>query len=73
MGGFETTKAIRALETENPLPHAQLRPSTILNGRLPIMAVSASLPEKERPRLVDAGFGELSAADFWALASATPP
>jgi len=58
IGGFETTEAIRALEAEVPLTHDQLRPSTILNGRLPIIAVSASLPEKERPRLIASGFGE---------------
>ncbi|ORY73094.1 hypothetical protein BCR35DRAFT_281817 [Leucosporidium creatinivorum] len=59
--GFETTEAIRAMEAASPLPHAQLRPSTILNGRIPIIAVSASLPEKERPRLVESGF------DGWSL------
>lgn len=60
MGGFETTEAIRALEADTTLPHAHLRTSTILNDRLPVIAVSASLPEKERSRLVGSGFGESS-------------
>lgn len=57
MGGLEATQAIRKQEQEHPLSHAQLRPSTILNGRLPILACSASLPERERSTIVDAGFG----------------
>lgn len=60
MGGLETTEAIREREANHPLPHAQLRPSTILNGRLPVIAVSASLPESNKSQIVDAGFGEPS-------------
>ena len=58
MGGLEATRAIRKWEDDNPIPHAKLRPGTILNGRLPILACSASLPERERSTIVDAGLGE---------------
>lgn len=58
MNGLEASEAIRKLEATLPLPHAQLRPSTILNNRIPILAVTASLPEREKSTIVDAGLGE---------------
>lgn len=65
MGGLEATREIRKWEEENPTPHAQLRPSSILNGRLPILAGSASLPERERPTIVEAGLGEFGSRFGW--------
>lgn len=57
MGGLEATIGIRQREVDHPLPHARIRPSTLLNGRVPVIAVSASLPESNRGQIIDAGFG----------------
>lgn len=57
MNGFEATRAIRALEKASPLPVAQQRLSTRLNGGLPVLAVTASLPEREKATIVEAGLG----------------
>ncbi|KAM0791116.1 hypothetical protein ACM66B_004403 [Microbotryomycetes sp. NB124-2] len=61
MGGLEATQRVRCRELLSPAPPLSVRPSTMLNGRLPIFAFSASLPERERPSIVDAGF------DGWLL------
>ena len=57
--GLTSTKMIRSFEKTHPEPllssHAQL------NGRVPIIVVSASLAEKEWQTYIDAGF------DGWIL------
>lgn len=57
--GLTATKVIRSFEKSHPSHILSTRAS--LNGRIPIIAVSASLIEKERPQYVDAGF------DGWIL------
>ena len=59
LNGYEATKRIRALEAkaENPNP----RSSHMLNGRLPIFAVSASLVEERREAMYNLGM------DGWIL------
>lgn len=54
MNGVDASKNIRRLERDAPLPEDQQRPSTRLNEGVPILAVSASLPERERSTIVDA-------------------
>lgn len=57
--GLTSTKMIRSYEKSHP---TQLQSSrAALNGRVPIIAVSASLIEKERQVYIDAGF------DGWIL------
>ncbi|KAK6361485.1 Light-sensor Protein kinase [Orbilia blumenaviensis] len=59
MDGYASTKTIRKSETEcnrDTLPDTHK-----LNGRIPIVAVSASLLEKERQMYIDCGF------DGWIL------
>ena len=59
LNGYEATERIRALEekVENPNP----RTSNLLNGRLPIFAVSASLFEEQREDMYNLGM------DGWIL------
>lgn len=59
LNGYEATERIRALEekVENPNPRA----SNLLNGRLPIFAVSASLFEEQREDMYNLGM------DGWIL------
>ncbi|KAL9066506.1 MAG: hypothetical protein Q9157_007114 [Trypethelium eluteriae] len=57
--GLTSTKMIRSFEKLNPT-HA-LSNRARLNGRVPIIAVSASLVEKDRKTYIDAGF------DAWIL------
>ncbi|BGP34373.1 hypothetical protein JCM10296v2_006192 [Rhodotorula toruloides] len=54
MNGVDASKNIRRIERESPLAEDQRRLSTRLNDGIPILAVSASLPERERPTIVDA-------------------
>ncbi|GAA6061898.1 hypothetical protein JCM10212_004716 [Sporobolomyces blumeae] len=61
MGGLEATQNIRRIEKESPLPESQQRPSGLLNTRVPIFAVTASLPERDRGTIISAGL------DGWAL------
>ena len=67
LNGFETTQHIRALEQSQVLANAEQgtpknrRPSHVLNGRIPIFAVSASLLEKQSKELLDYGL------DGWIL------
>ena len=57
--GLTSTKMIRSFEKSHPTQMLSTRAS--LNGRAPIIAVSASLVEKERQNYIDAGF------DGWIL------
>lgn len=57
--GLTATKMIRSYEKTHPTHMKSNRAS--LNGRVPIIAVSASLVEKERQKYTDAGF------DGWIL------
>lgn len=57
--GLTSTKLIRSFERTHPA--ARLSARAALNGRIPIIAVSASLVEKEKQTYVDAGF------DAWIL------
>jgi CheY-like chemotaxis protein len=57
--GLTSTKMIRSFEKTHPT--ARLSRRAALNGRVPIIAVSASLVEKEKQTYVDAGF------DGWIL------
>ncbi|KAK3111391.1 hypothetical protein LTR53_013414 [Teratosphaeriaceae sp. CCFEE 6253] len=57
--GLTSTKMIRSYEKSHPSHILSTRAS--LNGRVPIIAVSASLLEKERQSYIDAGF------DGWIL------
>ena len=57
--GLTSTKMIRSFEKSHP--GSALSSRAALNGRIPILAVSASLLEKERQRYIDAGF------DGWIL------
>ncbi|EIW81252.1 hypothetical protein CONPUDRAFT_104552 [Coniophora puteana RWD-64-598 SS2] len=65
LNGFESTEQIRKHETTRPppdqLPEEQRRQSQVLNGRIPIFAVSASLFENQRGELLSYGF------DGWLL------
>jgi CheY-like chemotaxis protein len=57
--GLTSTKMIRSHEKSHP--QQQLSRRAALNGRIPIIAVSASLVEKERQTYINAGF------DGWIL------
>ena len=57
--GLSSTKLIRSFEKTHPSHRLSTRAA--LNGRVPIIAVSASLIEKERQVYIDAGF------DGWIL------
>lgn len=57
--GLTSTKLIRSYEKTNP--SSVLSPRARLNSRVPIIAVSASLIEKDRQVYIDAGF------DAWIL------
>ncbi|EWC46901.1 hypothetical protein DRE_03913 [Drechslerella stenobrocha 248] len=59
MDGYASTKTIRQSEAEHS--NSDLPDTHRLNGRIPIVAVSASLLEKERQTYVDCGF------DAWIL------
>ncbi|KAL1306121.1 hypothetical protein AAFC00_004237 [Neodothiora populina] len=57
--GLTSTKMIRSLEKTTPSHTLSKRAS--LNGRIPVIAVSASLLERDRQKYIDAGF------DGWIL------
>jgi CheY-like chemotaxis protein len=57
--GLTSTKMIRSFEKSHPTQVLSTRAS--LNGRVPIIAVSASLVERERQTYIDTGF------DGWIL------
>lgn len=57
MGGLEASSNIRQIEPDFTFPSS--RPRThILNGRIPILAVTANSHERGRNDLVDSGLGE---------------
>ncbi|KAL8791694.1 MAG: hypothetical protein Q9195_005701 [Heterodermia aff. obscurata] len=56
--GLTSAKLIRSFEKTHP---GRLSPCASLNGRIPIIAVSASLVEKDRQMYIDGGF------DGWIL------
>lgn len=56
--GLTSTKLIRSFEKTHP---DQLSQRALLNGRIPVIAVSASLIEKDRQLYIDGGF------DGWIL------
>lgn len=57
MNGFQATQEIRTLEKGIPNNYRKTirRISQEVNGRLPIFAVSASLPERQRGELLECG------------------
>lgn len=57
--GLTATKMIRSFEKSHPTHTLSIRAA--LNGRIPIIAVSASLLERERQMYIEAGF------DGWIL------
>lgn len=57
--GLNSTKMIRAFEHQDK--QSALSPADEHHGGIPILAVSASLVEKERPSYIEAGF------DGWIL------
>ena len=57
--GLTSTKMIRSFEKSHPTRVLSERAS--LNGRIPVIAVSATLAEQDRHQYVDAGF------DAWIL------
>ena len=61
LNGFETSTCIRKLEMQYERTDAPARVSKILNGRVPIFAVSASLKENQRNDII------LSGMDGWFL------
>lgn len=52
--GLDASLGIREVEKNSPIPPQQQRPSHLLNRRIPIIAVTASLPERDRQTIVDA-------------------
>jgi len=54
MNGVEASRNIRRIERESPVDADKQRETSRLNVGIPILAVSASLPERERPTIVDA-------------------
>lgn len=56
MNGYEASAAIRALES-TATAGVPTRAPTLLNGRIPILAVSASLLERQREQIASVGIG----------------
>ncbi|GAA5836366.1 hypothetical protein JCM9279_000365 [Rhodotorula babjevae] len=54
MNGVEASRNIRRIERESPVDADKQRETSRRNVGIPILAVSASLPERERPTIVDA-------------------
>ncbi|BGP57501.1 hypothetical protein JCM8202v2_005145 [Rhodotorula sphaerocarpa] len=54
MNGIDASRNIRRVEGEHPLAEADQRITARLNRGIPIFAVTASLPERERHTIVDA-------------------
>lgn len=59
MDGLTSSRTIRTFETTHP--SAPISPRAALNGRIPIIVVSATLNESERRKYVEGGF------DAWIL------
>ncbi|KAJ3992676.1 phytochrome-like protein [Lentinula boryana] len=71
LNGLEASERIRAFEKTAPLSSDDQRLSQMLNGRMPIFAVSASLYEQQRFKLSEAGMDGwiLKPIDFKRLAT----
>lgn len=69
MGGLEATVEIRKLEERLPPRKGEAPRSVSLNGRIPVIAVTASLPERERHTIVDAGLGALGLLTWLTVAT----
>ncbi|KAJ3799044.1 hypothetical protein GGU11DRAFT_534934 [Lentinula aff. detonsa] len=71
LNGLEASERIRAFEKTAPLSSDDQRLSPMLNGRMPIFAVSASLYEQQRFKLLEAGMDGwiLKPIDFKRLAT----
>lgn len=54
MNGIDASRNIRRVEGEHPTADHETRPSARLNRGIPILAVTASLPERDRQTIVDA-------------------
>ncbi|TKA54005.1 hypothetical protein B0A53_03287 [Rhodotorula sp. CCFEE 5036] len=54
MNGIDASRNIRRVEGERPIAENEKRPSARLNRGIPILAVTASLPERDRQTIVDA-------------------
>lgn len=54
MNGIDASRNIRRVEGEHPMADHEMRPSARLNRGIPILAVTASLPERDRQTIVDA-------------------
>jgi CheY-like chemotaxis protein len=61
LNGFQATERVRELEGKGPLEGQSHRQAVQLSGRIPIFAVSATLKEDMRDRMV--GYG----LDGWVL------
>lgn len=61
MDGYTSTKTIRSIETSSPPESAVGDDSSSLKSHIPIIAVSASLVDRERDFYADIGF------DGWIL------
>jgi CheY-like chemotaxis protein len=61
LNGFQATERVREMEAAGPLPETGPRVSHELNGRIPIFAVSASLREEQKDKMVEYGL------DGWIL------
>lgn len=56
LNGLDAVKLIRVMELNSPQRGAKvIPPSAALNGRIPVFAVSASLPERQRAELINYG------------------
>lgn len=54
MNGVDASRNIRRLESRHPIAAGEARPSARLNRGIPILAVTASLPERDKHIIVDA-------------------
>lgn len=61
LNGFQATERVREMENDGPLDNQGHRQSHQLNGRIPIFAVSATLKEDMKDRMLTYGL------DGWLL------
>jgi CheY-like chemotaxis protein len=54
LNGLDATLGIRQIEKNSPIPPNEQRPSHLLNRGIPVIAVTASLAERDRDTIVDA-------------------
>lgn len=52
--GLDACLGIRQVEKDSPTPPEDQRPSAALNRGIPVIAVTASLPERDRNTIIDA-------------------